>query len=203
MSSYVKEGRYPLTQEDIRRENPRVSLPADIPDWMAAEYGYQSVFELPRPALQPGEVAETWAAPQREVIGVVTEAEATHPITKEVDQTLIGRQLYGNRWVIGWTVRPMTATEIAALRPEMTVSRLTGRLVLGEQVCAQLDAVANDAETPWAMRQTIAYAQTWRRMSEEIDEIGYLLGFDEEQKDTLFLQAMALDRQRSTTAPMA
>lgn len=64
------------------------------------------------------------------------------------------------------------------------------RIVLGEEVCNNLDAMSNDTEVPWALRQTLKYATTWERNLPEIDEIGYALGYTEEQIDDLFMQAM-------------
>jgi hypothetical protein len=75
-------------------------------------------------------------------------------------------------------------------RAAMVCSRLQGRLVLGETVCAALDAMAVDPLTPWAMRETVQNAVEWTRTSQTIDELGYLLGFTETQMDDLFRAAM-------------
>ena len=74
-------------------------------------------------------------------------------------------------------------------RAAMSCSELQGRLTLGPEVCAMLDAMATNPLTPWAMRQTIAKAGTWYRLSQSIDELGYLLGFDDAQMDDLFVAA--------------
>ena len=81
----------------------------------------------------------------------------------------------------------------AAERAAMACSRLQGRLVLGEATCNALDAIANDDLTPWAMRQTINNAIEWRRTSQAMTELGYLLGYDDAQMDDLFRTAMAVD----------
>lgn len=102
------------------------------------------------------------------------------------------------------TARKMTAGEVAALpipdleailaaeRARMVCSRLQGRLVLGETTCAALDAMATDPATPWAMRQTIANAIEWRRTSQAMTELGYLLGYTDAEMDDLFRQAMSV-----------
>ena len=46
--------------------------------------------------------------------------------------------------------------------------------------------------TPWAMRETILHANEWRRTSQTIDEMAWLLGFTPEQMDSLFEAAMTV-----------
>jgi hypothetical protein len=87
-----------------------------------------------------------------------------------------------------------TPEELAeAVRGGMVCSRLQGRLVLGETTCKELDAMADDPNTPWAMRQAISNAIEWRRTSQTITELGYLLGYTDEQMDNLFRQAMVVE----------
>lgn len=89
--------------------------------------------------------------------------------------------------------QPPTADEaIAAWRATMKCSRLQARLALGPDTCAELDAMAIDPATPWAMRQTLLYAQTWQRLHPSMDEIGWALGYDAYQIDALFLLASTL-----------
>lgn len=71
-------------------------------------------------------------------------------------------------------------------------SRLQGRLTLGAEVCAALDAMAADPATPWPMRETINSAMEWRRTSQTIDELGYLLGYTDAQMDAMFEAAMQI-----------
>ena len=99
--------------------------------------------------------------------------------------------LTGGFWQLGWTQHDQTPEELQAERAEMIVSRLTGRLVLGETTCAMIDAIAADPNTPWAMRETILNAATWRRTSQAMDELGYVLGYQPDQMDALFRAAMA------------
>lgn len=78
-------------------------------------------------------------------------------------------------------------------RAAMICSRLQGRLILGEAVCNAIDAIAADIKTPWAMRQTINNAIEWHRTSQAMTELGYLLGYSDEQMDDLFRAAMTVD----------
>lgn len=88
------------------------------------------------------------------------------------------------------TTDDLPVFDIAAWRAGAKCSRLQGRLTLGPAICAAMDAMASDPATPWAMRETISGAIEWRRSSETIDELGYLLGYDAAQMDDLFMQAM-------------
>lgn len=97
---------------------------------------------------------------------------------------------------IDWT-RLQTATGklAAALRADragMTCSPLQGRLALGPVRCAQIDAIAADPATPWAMREAIRHAVQWNRTEQATDELGYVLGLDAAQMDALFRVAMTV-----------
>jgi len=90
------------------------------------------------------------------------------------------------------TPQAVAAAERDARRATMICSRLQGRLTLGPEVCAQIDAMATDPETPWEMREAILNAAEWRRTSQTIAELGRLLRFDDAQMDALFEAAMAI-----------
>lgn len=84
------------------------------------------------------------------------------------------------------------AAELATRRSNMVCSPLQGRLTAGPEICAMLDATAADPATPWAMREAILNAREWRRTSQTIDEMAWLLGFTPEQMDSLFEAAMTV-----------
>jgi len=90
------------------------------------------------------------------------------------------------------TAEAKAAADLIEERAGMTVSRVQGRLALGPATCEALDAIASDPETLWAMRQTITHATEWRRTSQAMDELGYLLEYTPEQIDALFRAAMEL-----------
>jgi hypothetical protein len=90
------------------------------------------------------------------------------------------------------TAEDWAMAKTAARRAGMVCSRLQGRLVLGPQVCAALDALIDDPATPWAMAEAIRHANTWHRTSQAIDELGYLLGYSAEEMDALFDAAMTV-----------
>jgi hypothetical protein len=55
----------------------------------------------------------TATTPTRNVVRLMTEADATDPITNEVNTDLVGTPIYGNDWVLTRTVVDLTADEIA------------------------------------------------------------------------------------------
>lgn len=88
------------------------------------------------------------------------------------------------------TAEARDLAEKQSRRAVMVCSRLQGRLTLGPEICAQLDAMADAKETPWAMREIILNAGQWQRNSQTMDELAWLLGFDPDQMDRLFEAAM-------------
>lgn len=88
---------------------------------------------------------------------------------------------------------PQPEPDLVAMRPTMECSRLQGRLILGPKKCKELDEIASDPETPWAMRETIQNATVWKRLSQAMTELGYLLGYNDDQMDELFLKAMEVE----------
>lgn len=84
--------------------------------------------------------------------------------------------------------------DIEELRAKMPpVSPLQGRLALGPETCLLIDAIADDPETPWAMRQAIVKATEWRRNSQAMTELGYLLGYTDTEMDDLFRIAINIE----------
>jgi len=99
-----------------------------------------------------------------------------------------GRAEIGGTYSNGVFSEPLP--DLSAERACMVCSRLQGRLVLGQATCDALDAMAAEDTTPWAMRQTILHAVEWRRTSQAMTELGYLLGYTDVQMDDLFREAM-------------
>jgi electron transfer flavoprotein alpha/beta subunit len=71
-------------------------------------------------------------------------------------------------------------------------TRLQGRLALGPERCAIIDAIAADPSTPWAMAEAIRSAVTWSRNDQQIDELVWLLGLSDQDVDNLFALATTL-----------
>lgn len=88
---------------------------------------------------------------------------------------------------------PFYPEPIEIERGNMIVSRFQGRVALGPETCAVLDAMSEDPETPWAMREAIKNTIEWRRTSQTMDELGWVLGYSPERMDELFRFAKTID----------
>ena len=88
------------------------------------------------------------------------------------------------------TPEARVAAALAERREAMVCSRLQGRLVLGPDVVARLDAIAADPAESWGLRETIANATEWHRNSQTMAVLAWVLGITDVQMDTLFEAAM-------------
>ena len=97
--------QFPYSVGQFRRDNPQTSFPKVIPDTILRRHGVFPVEELGKPAYDPlVQTLNRDAMPHKEVIRLKTEEDAPDPITGEVDQAHVGQPIYGNKWLIGYTV---------------------------------------------------------------------------------------------------
>ena len=97
--------QFPYSVGQFRRDNPQTSFPKVIPDEIMRRYGVFPVEEIAKPAFDPlVQTLKRDDMPHKEVIRLKTEEDATDPITGEVDQSQVGQPIYGNKWLIGYTV---------------------------------------------------------------------------------------------------
>jgi len=76
---------YPYSVGELRRDNPNVSFPKQIPDSLLAEYGVYLVTETDQPSY----------------------TQRTQNIAQETTPTLVN-----STWTVGWTITDKTAEEI-------------------------------------------------------------------------------------------
>lgn len=118
--SYVKitngaVARYPYSSGQLRRDNPNVSFPRNVPIEIMRRYGMRPVTVEAMPEYNAlTEKVTTATTPTRGVIRLMTEEDATDPITEEVNTDLVGTPIYGNDWVLTRTLVALTEDEIAA-----------------------------------------------------------------------------------------
>jgi len=118
--SYVKitngaVAKYPYSTGQLRRDNPNVSFPRNIPVEIMRRYGMRPVTTEAMPDYDPlTQKVTTATTPTRNVVRLMTEEDATDPITNEVNTDLVGMPIYGNDWVLTRTVVDLTADEITA-----------------------------------------------------------------------------------------
>ena len=117
--SYVKitngaVAKYPYSTGQLRRDNPNVSFPRNIPVEIMRRYGMRPVTTEAMPDYDPlTQKVTTATTPTRNVVRLMTEEDATDPITNQVNADLVGTPIYGNDWVLTRTVVDLTAEEIA------------------------------------------------------------------------------------------
>ena len=157
--SYVKitngaVARYPYSVGQLRRDNPNVSFPRNVPIEIMRRYGMRPVTVEAMPDYDPlTQKVTTATTPTRGVIRLMTEADATDPITEEVNTDLIGTPIYGNDWVLTRTVVELTEDEIAANDAEAAeANRITRNKLLDDSDWTQMNdsPLSNEVKTSWA-----------------------------------------------------
>lgn len=92
----------------------------------------------------------------------------------------------GTRWVA------QTKDELdISWRATAKCSPMQGKLALGQANWAKIEAYR--ATATWAEQVVIDSAQEWRRNSQDIQFLGHLLGYTDEQMDNLFKIAMQIE----------
>jgi len=105
---------YPYSSGQLRRDNANTSFPRNVPIGIMRRYGMHPVTVEAMPEYDPlTQKVTTATTPTRNVVRLMTEADATNPITEEVNTDLVGTPIYGNDWVLTRTVVELTADEIA------------------------------------------------------------------------------------------
>jgi len=173
--SYVKitngaVARYPYSSGQLRRDNPNVSFPRNVPIEIMRRYGMRPVTAEAMPDYDPlTHKVTTATTPTRGVVRLMTEADATDPITEEVNTDLIGTPIYGNDWVLTRTVVDLSEDEIAANDAETAASNRTKRdgLLNDTDYFALTDVTMDAAMTSYrqALRDITGHAN-WPNLSD-------------------------------------
>jgi len=85
------------------------------------------------------------------------------------------------------------AAALAAERAGMSCTAMQGKLALGPDRWAVVEAYRDDPATTWAERIIIDSAGQWARMSENIAFFAYLLNLSDTEVDDLFRAARGID----------
>lgn len=88
--------------------------------------------------------------------------------------------------------QPEPAVALAQERAAMMCSRAQGKMAIGADVWAQVQALANDPATPWGLKVVIFDTFEWRRTDPNMDALIWAMGLTQEQADDLFRLAMTL-----------
>ena len=81
---------------------------------------------------------------------------------------------------------------IEVIREGMSCTKMQGVLTLGEANWSKvMEFYMTDAT--WVQKAIIDSAANWQRTSENLELIGYLIGFDDGQMDTMFAAAKSVE----------
>jgi hypothetical protein len=160
------------TIRELKQENPNTSFPREISDELLAGFGVYRVYIPTAPDFDPD--------------------------TQTRERTL-SPTLVGDRWEHSWTVRDLTAEELAQeaqrKRAEMIVTPRQARLELSKRnLLTNIDTII--ASLPAEQQELVQieweYAVSIERNSPWVIQLGSALGLDEEGLDELFKAAALL-----------
>ena len=173
--SYVKitngaVARYPYSSGQLRRDNPNVSFPRNIPLEIMRRYGMRPVTAEAMPDYDPlTHKVTTATTPTRGVVRLMTEADATDPITEEVNTDLVGTPIYGNDWVLTRTVVDLSEDEIAANAVEAAEVNRKKRdgLLAATDYFALSDVIMSDSMQSYRQAlRNITLTSNWPNLSD-------------------------------------
>ena len=174
--SYVKitngaVAKYPYSTGQLRRDNPNVSFPRNIPVEIMRRYGMRPVTTEAMPDYDPlTQKVTTATTPTRNVVRLMTEEDATDPITNEVNADLVGTPIYGNDWVLTRTVVDLTAEEIAEVNAAAAEANRAKRneLIAATDYFALTDVTMDAAMTSYrqALRDITNHAN-WPNLTDD------------------------------------
>jgi len=138
---------FPYTIGQFRRDNPYTSFPKQIPDTMLKRHNVQPVIEMSKPAYDPlVQDLVMDEMPHKEVIRI------------EVDEeTQEERTIYGNLWLIGYSVVNKSEAEAAAAIRNKRDSLL--------------------AETDWMALSDNTLTEAWATYRQQLRDISDQAGF--------------------------
>jgi hypothetical protein len=162
--------KYPYTVGDLRRDNPNVSFPKNIPTSVMARYGMHPVGYQAAPEYNPmTHRLQHSNLPEREITRYTTEEDATDPITGEVDNDQVGLPIYSGRWIITKTVVALTEEQIAQRSAQAASDNRKKRneLLAATDYLALTDNTLDDITTQYRQAlRNITTHENWPHLSE-------------------------------------
>lgn len=152
---------------NLRKANPHISYPAEPTTALLAEWGL-----FPFNTVEP---------PAHDSATQVVE----HQGYVETAGT------YGDLYVVRGKTADELAVALAATRSRMICSKMQGILTLGETKWGEVLAYRETAS--WAEQMVIDSATDWHRNSQNIQFIGYLVGYTDAEMDDLFIAAASVE----------
>jgi hypothetical protein len=156
--------QFPYSVGQFRRDNPQTSFPKVIPVEILRRHSVFPVEEIAPAAFDPlvQDVVRD-DMPHKEVIRLKTEEDATDPITGEVDQAQVGQPIYGNKWLIGYTVvnRPQDQAEDAVRAKRNNMIAKTDWMALSDNTMTDAWASYRQALRDITAQEGFPYSVTW------------------------------------------
>ena len=156
--------QFPYTLGDLRRDNPQTSFPKKIPVEIIRRHAVFPVEELPKPDFDPlVQNLKRDDMPHKEVIRLKTEEDAADPISGEVDQSQVGQPIYGNKWLIGYTVenKPQDEAETAVRNRRNKLIADTDWMALSDNTMTPEWATYRQALRDITAQEGFPYSVNW------------------------------------------
>lgn len=158
------QSTYPYSIRQLRRDNPQVSFPREIPDERLADWGVYRVAKVAQPVYDH----ETQAL------------EEGQPVLVE------------GVWTQVWNVRSLTTEELKSRIPQSITKRQARQELIEAGLIGVVEAAINSIED--ATQKALMFSwwndsQDYERDNPELITMAASIGLTEEQLDAMFLSA--------------
>lgn len=158
---------YPYSIRQLKRDNPQVSFPREMPDERLADWGVYRVAKVEQPVYDP----ETQAL------------EEGQPVQVE------------GIWTQVWNVRSLTTEELKSRVPGSISRRQAKQLLIQLGQIESIQNIIDAVEDPIEKQLLQSWwddSQTFERHHPTVIEISSLLGWSEQDLDDMFIEASKL-----------
>lgn len=158
---------YPYSISRLKRDNPQVSFPREMPEERLADWGVYPVTKVPQPEYD------------------------TETQTVEEGQPV---QIDGV-WTQVWNVRSLTPDELKSRVPESISRRQAKQLLIQLGQIESIQNIIDAVEDPIEKQLLQSWwddSQTFERHHPTVIEMSSLLGWTEDELDNMFIEASKL-----------
>lgn len=155
---------YPYSIAQLRKDNPQVSFPRDIPDERLGEWGVYRVAKVAQPVYNP----------------------ETHTVEEGEPELIEGE------WTQVWNVRELTSEELKSRVPASITKRQARQELIEAGLIGAVESAINaisDATQKALMLSWWNDSQVYERDRPELAAMAASIGLTEDQVDALFINA--------------
>lgn len=155
---------YPYSIRQLRRDNPQVSFPREMPEERLADWGVYPVTKVAQPVYDP----------ETQVV------EEGQPV--QIDGV----------WTQVWNVRDLTTEELKSRVPRSITKRQARQELIEAGLVGAVEAAIDAIQDPTQKALMLSWwndSQTFDRDNPELIAMAATIGLTEEQLDTMFLNA--------------